>query len=389
MPTISEVLAMVDALKRGIATNPTETLRSYATGAAGGVGDMIDMAGNAFTNPEMQNPPTVGPGMREGMRTLLGGSSAGAPSEQMGGMFGFPTATGAKLAALLANKAAVPAVGLLGQLVYHGTPHTFSKYDLSKIGTGEGAQAFGRGVYFADAQNTGKTYQQTLAQYQWADAKVVAAELPKAFQGSSDNARKIIDDIQQALKSGDIKNGSEYLKAFDVSPALQPAYKKAGQLMDAKGNLYAQDLPDEVLPKMLQWDKPLSEHPESVQKALAHITAAEPVDGMALTGGGKLRITNSEDFGRKYFLEMGDSKFPLAEADVKNLVGSGADGKSIYQALITQLGSDQAASEYLKSRGIPGLSYLDQGSRTAGKGTMNHVIWDQALLDRMPPQAVP
>ena len=35
--------------------------------------------------------------------------------------------------------------------VWHGSPHKFDKFDSSKIGTGEGTQAYGHGLYLADA----------------------------------------------------------------------------------------------------------------------------------------------------------------------------------------------------------------------------------------------
>ena len=35
----------------------------------------------------------------------------------------------------------LPFVPMIGKTVWHGSPHTFDKFDLSKIGTGEGAQA--------------------------------------------------------------------------------------------------------------------------------------------------------------------------------------------------------------------------------------------------------
>src|SRR5579872_4825910 len=38
-----------------------------------------------------------------------------------------------------------------GMTVYHGSPHFFDRFDLSKIGSGEGAQAYGPGLYFADS----------------------------------------------------------------------------------------------------------------------------------------------------------------------------------------------------------------------------------------------
>ncbi len=34
----------------------------------------------------------------------------------------------------------------------------------------------------------------------------------------------------------------------------------------------------------------------------------------------------------------------------------------------------------LKQAGIPGIRYLDQGSRGAGAGTSNYVVFDDSLL---------
>lgn len=45
-----------------------------------------------------------------------------------------------------------------GIRAYHGSPHDFDKFDISKIGTGEGAQAYGRGLYFAESEGVAKSY---------------------------------------------------------------------------------------------------------------------------------------------------------------------------------------------------------------------------------------
>lgn len=54
--------------------------------------------------------------------------------------------------------------------VYHGTPHLFAPvesnplgaFDLSKIGTGEGAQVYGHGIYQAEAEPTARSYREAL-----------------------------------------------------------------------------------------------------------------------------------------------------------------------------------------------------------------------------------
>ena len=45
-----------------------------------------------------------------------------------------------------------------GIIAFHGSPYDFNKFSLSKIGTGEGNQAFGYGLYFTDTEDIAKFY---------------------------------------------------------------------------------------------------------------------------------------------------------------------------------------------------------------------------------------
>src|SRR6185437_4229507 len=46
----------------------------------------------------------------------------------------------------------------MGIKAYHGSPHDFDAFDLSKIGTGEGAQAYGHGIYMAENPSVAESY---------------------------------------------------------------------------------------------------------------------------------------------------------------------------------------------------------------------------------------
>ena len=48
--------------------------------------------------------------------------------------------------------------GMAAATVWHGSPHKFDKFDSSKIGTGEGAQAYGHGLYLAESPDVARTY---------------------------------------------------------------------------------------------------------------------------------------------------------------------------------------------------------------------------------------
>ena len=49
-------------------------------------------------------------------------------------------------------------------ILRHGTPHDFSKFQLEKIGTGEGKQAFGYGLYFTDGSKIAEQYAKKLSE---------------------------------------------------------------------------------------------------------------------------------------------------------------------------------------------------------------------------------
>jgi hypothetical protein len=52
----------------------------------------------------------------------------------------------------------MPNLAGLGHIAYHGSPHKFDKFSLDKIGTGEGAQAYGHGLYLAESPEVAQTY---------------------------------------------------------------------------------------------------------------------------------------------------------------------------------------------------------------------------------------
>ncbi|MCP5056784.1 MAG: hypothetical protein GY937_08690, partial [bacterium] len=51
---------------------------------------------------------------------------------------------------------------VLTQPGYHGSPHKFDRFDHSKMGTGEGAQAYGWGTYIAENPDVGNEYKSVL-----------------------------------------------------------------------------------------------------------------------------------------------------------------------------------------------------------------------------------
>ncbi len=46
---------------------------------------------------------------------------------------------------------------------WHGSPYQFDRFSMDKIGTGEGAQVYGHGLYFAEAKPTAESYRDVLS----------------------------------------------------------------------------------------------------------------------------------------------------------------------------------------------------------------------------------
>ena len=249
--------------------------------------------------------------------------------------------------------------------VYHGSPHKFAKFDSSKIGTGEGAQAYGHGLYLAESPSVAKSYADTLSTYHiatkdgvkgggdFADALVAnAGQYPASLSSAiRSQANKISTDLANGKPAEQIiasmRNGP-YARMYgglaDAVEKLSPS--KAG------GSLYKVDLPDSAVARMLDWDKPLSQQPQNVRNSLD-----------------VLRQANPQGYQRLVDAQLGG---PLMEQ---------AAGMDLYRNLIKGANERQMA-EVMRQQGIPGIRYLDGGSRGAGTGTSNFVVFpgEESLL---------
>ena len=86
-------------------------------------------------------------------RIVEGLRQAGVPETEIAGMD--PRKAWKRLQE---SKAADP--DKLYQTAWHGSPHHFDKFTLDHIGSGEGAQAFGWGLYFADSRGVANYYKE-------------------------------------------------------------------------------------------------------------------------------------------------------------------------------------------------------------------------------------
>jgi len=259
--------------------------------------------------------------------------------------------------ALLADKGAE--MGMGAATVWHGSPHKFDKFDSSKIGTGEGAQAYGHGLYLAESPEVSKSYMRT----QMGNAPELEQMALRA--GASKDAANTIAGWYHQTK--DAKGLDKFLSAMREpapSPYIQqfrdgivkeePALRKAWESFTDPGQLYKVDLPDEHIAKMLDWDKPLSQQPANIQSWLKDAYNPYRKQLTALDVGGNEPTGN---------LIMNRLQQLMAEGKKSDAFTNSAN-----------YGSANASRE-LADYGIPGIRYLDGGSRGAGAGSSNFVVF--------------
>jgi hypothetical protein len=246
--------------------------------------------------------------------------------------------------ALAGNPAENPIVGGWGPAdlgavagiikAYHGSPHSFDKFSMSQIGTGEGAQAYGHGLYFAENPATAQAYREKLSPGRGGDGADIAARLLKNL--SVDDAIAEIKDRIASLERRRVENPRSVPPEYLTGRApLHDALDVLESGKNVQGTTYEVELaPDKE--DLLDWDAPLSEQPAKVREAVSQVL----------------------------------SRYPMA--DVPNPTG---------EQIIRHLGRGWNATNQLKQAGIPGIKYLDQGSRGADEGgTHNFVMFDDELV---------
>lgn len=237
---------------------------------------------------------------------------------------------------------------------FHGTPYEFEQFSTEHIGSGEGAQAYGWGLYFAGKKEVADYYRKSIAQPTWMldgqrlnsgaqltpfgrenhsrlamalmDIQAPDTENPKAAVHKE--AAELRDHAKFARKA----YGDEVASMYEDKAARLEEY--ADRLTVKHGTTYKVQLaPDDD--EWLLWDEPLSKQNEKVKAALeaAH--------------------------------ERGDlAVWPR-----------GHSGGDWYHLRAESIGP-RRLSALLRSVGIRGIKYLDGGSRTRGEGSYNYVVFD-------------
>jgi hypothetical protein len=297
----------------------------------------------------------------EGMQALP--SIAGDIGRVIGGL---PSGAAARQAEdFAAYQRSIPPSDVSPLTAFHGTPHTFpaepglplGRFRSEKIGTGEGAQAYGYGTYFAESPGTAGYYKEVLSEQksgigitkfngapQFGDPEygdILALDIDDAPEKTlvGKDAINYLQNYLQKFFPYNNQQAKLALDWLDIAKRENWSVELPGKDAKFEGSLYKVDIPDAMVDKMLDWDKPLTQQPKEVQQNLQTLVDSQ--------------------FGKGTW-----SAWSQNDPDYKDLANDLFSGKSAAEV-----------SELLRQSGIPGLRYLDQGSRADGQGTRNIVVF--------------
>lgn len=215
-----------------------------------------------------------------------------------------------------------------GTNLYHGSPHTFDKFSTNNIGSGEGNQSFGWGLYFTDNKGIGEHY---------------------ADIGNTNNRAR----IKNNLSSGEFRD-SLYVNKDNMSNELQ-------QFLTRNGHKVMSDLnPDEL----------------AYQVGLLRQESqryAKKANDMAGTGFDRDFLAQSEKYDKLAdeldgVVRNGSKKRHAAEQEIDRRIDNADSGKNLYNVGLTS--ND--------GRDFDFLSWYD-----AVDPEQKHKIKQQALIENL------
>lgn len=242
------------------------------------------------------------------------------------------------------------------------------RFRMDKIGTGEGAQAFGHGLYTADAKGVASDYRNKLA-----NARIVDG------RGVPINGREyeITHEIEQAL----IANGVPASEAADratgwgmavlqgdlgrLDPIARSVVERRGLTVPKNGSLYKVQI-DAEPEDFLDWDRKLAEQPQIAKKLGFSLRTSDEINDEADALFAK--YGQYPDMPPEIQRRLEELQNEL-DNRVPNLTGEQFySGNSENDYLHARLSGQKYTEEHsapLREKGIPGIRYLDGSSRTA------------------------
>lgn len=343
-----------------LSEEPTRLEDMYAPAATGllfapgaGVADLMGQA------PDPSRPGEMLPSFYE---NVAGGNYLDAGLQALGGAGDAVQMMGAAFPPLVAVGAGMKLPR--GIRAYHGSPYHFKRFDMSKIGTGEGAQAYGHGLYFAENEGIAKHYRDTLSNRDAMYLELDGQKIDSVY--TQDNIDKFGDFIQKNFDEDEyddalliLDNLGQGLGSMDGSATLQAADEYADDAFNLRqGSIY------ERLREFLT-------EPEPVKGAMYEVNiAADPSNMIDYDTPLSQQSSVLEAIEDTY----GDPEIILTQLglDLKT-----ATGRDFIHSLsgVGQVNKENASS-FLSKAGIPGIKYFSDTSRNTSGGELIDVIKD-------------
>ena len=259
------------------------------------------------------------------------------------------------------------------QAAWHGSPHDFDEFDLGAIGSGEGNQAHGWGLYFAKNKKVSDVYRRELAMiHDTGKGTLFKVDIPNTIDMlDEDKNLKLLKDetlkrIINAVNELPEQEKEVFINEYRKSPTYQHYSKRKIDAMatefdsmDREYNLLKSNLDKfvsgEEFGKIQQraFDRLVDKYNVDLSALKNNQITLEQIktqlDTMWFEALKELGMARNKD--REEYVEKYKKDFSLLLED------SGVNGKSFYSALSKALNGDKAASKHLNEHGIKGIVY--------------------------------
>lgn len=262
------------------------------------------------------------------------------------------------------------------QAAWHGSPHNFDEFDLGAIGSGEGNQVHGWGLYFAKDKKVSDLYRRELSLIHDVDkGTLFKVDVPDTKtmideqQSLNILSKETKQNLNAAINALPEQEKEVFINEYTNSPLFNHYAKKEidklGSKFEQLDNEYRL-LKDEYIDKFLKED--LS---KITQRNLNRLSEKYNIDLKAL----KENPNSIKDIKNQLdtmwfnaFKEFGmtkqryrDTYWGKYKKDFSSLLNdSGINGRDFYLALSKALGSAKQASEHLNKYGVKGITYVGE-----------------------------
>ena len=300
-----------------------------------------------------------------------------------------------------------------GIIAFHGSGADFDEFKIDKIGTGEGAQAFGYGLYFTDSEDIAKFYRNAVgagnevtykgkkvqdldddnASYEENLAHMVGQQnssfdKKRVIENEIARIRKNLSGIEQSIKDFEQNSQAYPLKFFgleiDMPRAIEIREDFKVKLDDAlaveknietiktnpRGKVYQVSLapkPNELI----DYDKSFDEQSEFVQNAILKVL--DEID-----------IDDAFNLGIDFFSPPYNGNTDMALRDAKKSMLENFTTVRFLNDWSVLRGAENSGETLLEKHGVKGIQYKANqgvGARNVPEtGAKNYVIFDDKMI---------